>query len=191
MTGAATKQPIALIDANILFSELLRDVLLRAAEKRLYQLRVTHEIWQETVRNLISTQTMTDEQAAHLTEHAMRLFENLDALVNDYEPLIPDLTNHVKDRHVLAAAIVGDAEVIVTLNGKHFPRSSLKPYGIEAQRPGVFLAQFCPVHTEAMFDIIRGRVKHNRKPPTTEEAVIAALAKVAPEFVQALTKQSG
>jgi predicted nucleic acid-binding protein len=36
------------------------------------------------------------------------------------------------DRHVLAAAIRGRADVIVTMNLKDFPAGTLAPYGIEA-----------------------------------------------------------
>jgi hypothetical protein len=37
------------------------------------------------------------------------------------------------DRHVLAAAIRGRADVIVTRNLKDFPAAELQSYGIEAQ----------------------------------------------------------
>lgn len=37
-----------------------------------------------------------------------------DARVTGHEPLIPAMTNHPKDRHVLAAAAHADAAVIVT-----------------------------------------------------------------------------
>jgi hypothetical protein len=43
------------------------------------------------------------------------------------------------DRHVLAAAIHGRADVIVTYTLKHFPPENLSPYGIEAQHPDEFL----------------------------------------------------
>jgi hypothetical protein len=39
------------------------------------------------------------------------------------------------DRHLLAAAIHGSAEAIVTANLSDFPAAVLKPFGIKAQRP--------------------------------------------------------
>ena len=48
---------------------------------------------------------------------------------------LPDLD----DRHVLAAAIAGRADVIVTKNLKDFPPAALQPHGIEAQHPDTFL----------------------------------------------------
>ncbi|KUO61626.1 MAG: hypothetical protein APF80_11065 [Alphaproteobacteria bacterium BRH_c36] len=48
---------------------------------------------------------------------------------------LPDANDH----HVLAAAIVARADVIVTFNLKHFPGQYLEKFGIEAQHPDEFL----------------------------------------------------
>ena len=45
-----------------------------------------------------------------------------------YEQLIPRMTNHEKDRHVLAAAVPGQVPIIVTFNLRHFEH--LEPWGI-------------------------------------------------------------
>ncbi|WP_341872040.1 PIN domain-containing protein [Methylosinus trichosporium] len=63
-----------------------------------------------------------------------------DYLVTGYEPLIPSLVlPDMNDRHVLAAAIVGRCDVIVTQNLKHFPETALAPLDIDAQHPDEFL----------------------------------------------------
>ncbi|MGH9073052.1 MAG: hypothetical protein ACRDZQ_02875 [Acidimicrobiales bacterium] len=56
-----------------------------------------------------------------------------DALIEGYEPLVPIMTNHPKDRHVLAAAARGNAGLIVTENVKDFPESAFASYDIEVQ----------------------------------------------------------
>ena len=43
------------------------------------------------------------------------------------------------DRHVLAAAIIGRCDVIVTQNLKHFPDAAPTPYGVDVQHPDEFL----------------------------------------------------
>ena len=48
-----------------------------------------------------------------------------DARVTGYEKLIGSMTNHPKDRHVLAAAVAGRADVLVTENLKDFPPGSV------------------------------------------------------------------
>ena len=59
--------------------------------------------------------------------------------MDSYEDLIPAMTNHEKDRHVLAAAVCARAEVIVTYNVKDFTQASLAPYSVAAQGPSTFL----------------------------------------------------
>jgi len=44
-----------------------------------------------------------------------------------------------KDIHVLAAAIAGHADCIVTTNLKDFPASHLEPYGLSAVHPDDFI----------------------------------------------------
>jgi hypothetical protein len=63
-----------------------------------------------------------------------------DALVTDFEQLIDvlDLPDP-DDRHVLAAAIKGRADLIVTSNLRDFPAEKLDRWGIEAQHPDKFL----------------------------------------------------
>src|SRR6516225_9259508 len=57
-----------------------------------------------------------------------------DALVTGYADLIEGLRlPDPDDRHVLAAAMRGRADVIVTANISDFPDEALKPFGIEAQ----------------------------------------------------------
>jgi len=63
-----------------------------------------------------------------------------DCLVTGYEPFIAGLAlPDPNDRHVLAAAIVSRAGIIVTFNTKDFPQEILEPYGLESQHPDDFL----------------------------------------------------
>jgi hypothetical protein len=60
----------------------------------------------------------------------------VDALVTGYEDLIPGLQlPDPDDRHVLAAAIRGHADVIVTMNLRDFPSDTIGSFGIEVQHP--------------------------------------------------------
>jgi hypothetical protein len=61
-----------------------------------------------------------------------------DCLVTDFEDLIESLTlPDSDDRHVLAAAIRGKADLIVTFNLSDFPADVLAQFQIEAQHPEV------------------------------------------------------
>lgn len=55
---------------------------------------------------------LSDEQLDHLVNQMKIAFP--EAMISGYEPLEAAMTNDPKDRHVLAAAIRGRADVIVT-----------------------------------------------------------------------------
>ena len=64
------------------------------------------------------------------------------------------------DRHVLAAAIAGHADCIVTSNLKDFPAAVLFEYGIEAVDPDTFIINqwdLDPVNAIAAFKRMRSR----------------------------------
>jgi hypothetical protein len=62
-----------------------------------------------------------------------------DAEVTGYESLIGSMANDEKDRHVLAATVRADAEILVTFNLRDFAEQALKPFDIAAVHPDEFL----------------------------------------------------
>jgi hypothetical protein len=51
------------------------------------------------------------------------------------------MTNHEKDRHVVAAAVYGQAPIIVTFNLRHFRREHLEPWAVRVLHPQSFLIE--------------------------------------------------
>jgi hypothetical protein len=64
--------------------------------------------------------------------------------VTGYAGLTDKLRCDPKDRHVLAAAIVGGCQVVVTFNTKDFPPESVEEFDISVVHPGDFPLD--PVH---------------------------------------------
>ena len=129
----------ALLDANVLYPAPVRDLLLHLAVTDIYKARWTADIHREWIENLLENEPHRDRARLERTRDLMNSSAR-DALVTGYEGLIPSL--HLPDpydRHVLAAAIVGRCDVIVTANLKHFPEAALAPFGIDAQHPDEFL----------------------------------------------------
>jgi hypothetical protein len=96
-----------------------------------------------------------------------------------FEPLIDGLNlPDQDDRHVLAAAICGRAQTIVTANLKDFPAESLQPFGIEALGPDDFLQDVLDLEPlvvrKAIRDIAASRMA------CTESEVLDALDVHAP-----------
>jgi len=127
-----------MLDACVLLPMPLADTLLRMAETpRLYLPKWSNETLQEVTRNLIAKWHKTPAQARK-REDALRQFFP-EALVENYEALIPVMKNDAKDRHITAAAVASGTRLIITYNSKHFPKESLEPYDITCQGPSTFL----------------------------------------------------
>jgi hypothetical protein len=98
--------------------------------------------------------------------------------VTGYQTLIPSLVlPDPDDRHVLAAAIVGRCDVIVTQNLKDFPDAALAPYGLEAQHPDEFLSNHLNLAPGVFCDAIRKVRARLKNPPFT-----------APQYLDILTQ---
>jgi predicted nucleic acid-binding protein len=124
--------PIVLADANILYSRTLRDYVLYVADEGAIEIHWSQDILDEMSRNLQENLGFSRDDTARLEE-----------LMNDYiEYALIDVSRadlatveHVemdaKDRHVLAAAISADADILLTQNTKHFPHAWMVDHGIE------------------------------------------------------------
>lgn len=114
------------------------NTLLSVAETELYRVRWTEEILSETRRAILREVSGIDPVRLDRMLADMReAFP--DAVVEGYEQLVPSMTNHEGDRHVLAAAVESDAQVIVTSNLRHFPPEACEPHHIAVQEPDEFL----------------------------------------------------
>jgi predicted nucleic acid-binding protein len=97
-----------------------------------------------------------------------------DSLVTGYEGLIETiLLPDPDDRHVLAAAIVARADVIVTRNLRDFPADALVPYNIEAQHPDEFVRHMIDLGPVAVADAVRDQQARLVKPPVTMNELLA------------------
>jgi predicted nucleic acid-binding protein len=126
----------AFLDTCVLYPAYLCDTLLRLAEASAYRPLWSADVLAELRRNLVA-RGIPAERVDRRLMHMTRSFP--DALITGYEPLIDGMTNHPKDRHVLAASVRANAEVIVTFNLNDFPEPALKPYDIAAIDPDEFL----------------------------------------------------
>lgn len=125
------------LDACVLANIAVCDLFLRLAERpRLFLPRWSTEILNETNR-VHHKLNWPQEISSGWRREVERSFP--DSAVDDYEHLLPVLTNDKKDRHVLAAAIRSGATIIVTFNLRDFPETSVEPWGIEASHPQDYL----------------------------------------------------
>lgn len=167
----------ALLDANVLYPAPLRDLLLQLAVTDLFTARWTADIHREWIDALLSDQPHRSRDALERTRALMDLHTR-DALVTGYEPLIPSLTlPDPHDRHVLAAAIVGRCDVIVTRNLADFPEDALLPFGIEAQHPDEFLCNQMSLAPGLFCSAVKTVRARLRNPPYSVREYLATLTR--------------
>lgn len=106
----------------------LASLLLTLADHDLLEPRWSETILEETHRAL-TTKIGLDEEGASRRRSAMEAAFP-EAEVVAFDALIEGMACHPKDRHVLAAAIASDADVIVTFNVRDFPDIACEPHGV-------------------------------------------------------------
>ena len=127
-------------DANVLVPVILRDLLLEFAFQGMFRVRWTPHIRDEVRRTLCGELFQLDP--AKVDRLLLLMAENvLQPDVTGYELCINKLVlPDPEDRHILAAAIIAEADTIVTFNLKHFPADYCLKQGVMVTHPDIFLA---------------------------------------------------
>ncbi len=114
---AGSSRFTAILDANVLYPQLIRDTLLSLAVEGLYHARWSATIHDEWMRNLAKDRP---ELAARLPVVVELMNASVpDCLVTNYEKLVNSIElPDPDDRHVVAAAIVGHADAIKKMRAR-------------------------------------------------------------------------
>ena len=164
------------LDTCVLLKPYLCDTLLSVAEAGVYRPLWSPMVMAELDRNL-ARRGLDEKRITHRLEQMNQAFP--DALVTGYEALIDEMANDPKDRHVLAAAVRGGAEVLVTENLRDFPAEAFSPYDLQAVSQDTFLLDQLDLRPSEVIDALRRQVsRHHREPRT-----IAALLVGQPQLV--------
>lgn len=175
----------ALLDTCVLFKPLLCDTLLCIAEERLFQPLWSQEVLDELRRNLIK-HGVPPSGVDHRIDQMVGHFPA--AMVTGHCTLVPAMTNAPKDRHVLAAAVRGGAELIVTNNLRDFPPSATDPYDIAAIDQDGFLLDQWGLDPSAVRRALNRQVSRYRREPRTVSDLLIALGRsgnACPDFARA------
>ena len=165
----------ALFDANVLYPAPLRDILLQLAVTDIFHGRWTADIHREWIDALLRNEPQRDRARLERTRDLMDTATR-DALITGYAPLMPclDLPDP-DDRHVLAAAIMGRCDVIVTKNLKDFPQETLATFGIEAQHSDTFLHNHLDLYPGIFCSAVRKLRARLKNPPYTVDEYLEML----------------
>ena len=127
-----------LIDTCVLYPTVMREMVLGVARTGLFQplwsSRILEE-WRRAAQKLGPEGAMQAEAEIALLRVAWPKAELPVAPGEERRLWLPDLD----DVHVLAVAVAGNADSIMTLNAKDFPRGTLAEEGLTRVDPDVFL----------------------------------------------------
>lgn len=164
-----------LLDACVLVPIALADTLLRIAERELYRPLWSDRILGEAADAVAEIHPAVSPGAVAKRFTAMsEAFE--DASVTGWESLessvdLPD----PDDRHVVAAAIRGGADAIVTANLRDFPLDELARLGLVAIDPDTFLLDQLDLAPRLVLDVLQEQAAHTRNPSLTPVDLLARL----------------
>jgi predicted nucleic acid-binding protein len=172
---------VVVVDANVLYSIELTDLLLTFAAHRLVRMHWSSKILDEVSRNLAKRADLSPDA---ITDRIDRMNRAVPGALDDApESLIEAMLINEHDRHVLALAVHVEADSIVPFNLRDFPASACEPYGVEAVDPdsyAVAVAESDPSRTQAaLSDIARRRTR----PPMTVHDLLDRFEVVLPNFV--------
>jgi predicted nucleic acid-binding protein len=185
------KEKIAVLDACVLYPAPLRDFLMHLTLVDLFRARWTEAIHAEWMRNVLAQRPDLRPDQLVRTKELMNTHAR-DALVEGYEPLIETLVlPDPDDRHVLAAAIHTEADLIVTFNLRDFPPSALAPHSITAIHPDEFLLTLFEVDAQRVQQAAeRQRTRLKNPPKSREEYWQTLVANGLLQTVEQLRKMS-
>lgn len=131
---------VTLADANILISRTLRDYFVYAAKLGALDIHWSEGILDETTRNLTGKFDFTQEDAEVLVDRLSAFIPTALVEVKKRDQTrVAKVEMDDKDRHVLAAALSANAELLLTQNVRHFPREWMAKRGIELVNAGTLL----------------------------------------------------
>jgi len=165
----------AFYDANVLYPADLRNLLMHLALTGLFRAAWSAGVHEEWISALLRDRPDLSREKLERTRRLMDEHAT-DALVTGYEDLIPGL--HLPDpddRHVLAAAIRGRADVIVTANLRDFPAEILAEFEIEAQHPDEFVMHLLDLAPGTVAEAARNHRESLKNPPKTIDEYLNAL----------------
>lgn len=163
------------LDTNVLYPIVLRDIIFWFAHYEMFTIKWSKHIFDEWEK-VMRQKGISNDEITKRMETATRAFP--DAMVENYEPLISGLElPDENDRHVLAAAIKTNANVIVTNNLKDFPIEYLAKYSLNVTSPDDFLADVIDLEAELAVKAFKEMVLNRTNPDMDEYQVLDSLRK--------------
>ncbi len=165
-----------MLDANVLYPARLRDLLLRLAIAGLFHARWTAAILDECFESVSADRPDLTAEQLDRTRRLMAIAIP-DAEVEGYERLIVEQITlpDPRDRHVLAAAIAADADLLVTWNLADFPAQATTDLRLSVVTPDEFVLRLGQADADAVGAVVEEQAAALRQPPMTTTELLDGL----------------
>ena len=150
-TDRVFEMQVVVADANVLYSNVQRNVLMTLAVERLFALRWTLEIEAEWVRNLAANRPDLDPASVRRTADLMRRALPNAEIANYLVHVGKLQKTDEKDKHVAAAAVMCSPSTLITWNLKDFNSSELTGLDVALVDPDTFLCSVFDEKPEVTF----------------------------------------
>lgn len=143
----------AVLDTCVLFPPIMREILLGVADHGLMQPLWSDRILEEWARaarrhnSEAEVRAMAPGLDLRFPHARVPVHAGLEARLHLPDP---------DDTHVLATAIAGSADVLVTLNASDFPQHVLRAEGVERREPDGLLWEMWSHHPEIVGAVVDG-----------------------------------
>lgn len=170
-----------MLDASVIYPQVVRGVLLWVAAAGAYSPIWTERILGEVRTNLLANEQMTDLQWQRLAAALATAFPDAEIDQAEVDGRAADMPNHEKDRHVLAAAVVGGAAIVVTSNLSHFKAADVSQVGVRAVSADDFLCELLDRAPHVVRGALTRQAETMKNPrPWRASEVLGALDRSAP-----------
>jgi predicted nucleic acid-binding protein len=164
----------AVLDACVLVPPVLREILIAVADRGLYQPCWSDRILEEWARASAKFGPMSEIEArariavikARFPRAGLPAAPQIEARLHLPDP---------NDAHVLAVAIAGSADAVVTLNAQDFPRHILAEDKIDRRDPDGFLWELWsgdPAAVEAAVEEVRAEASRRDGAEVSRKALL-------------------
>lgn len=181
-------QPVVALDADVLVPIVACDFLLTAFEYGLFEPVVSTTALDEVERALLTDFPHLDPAAVRYRAEAMRDVLDDHLVVGD-PTNVPEEVN-AKDRHVVAAAMTGEATILVTNDGQLRDEVGRALPGLRAIGLDGFAVDLLHRSPEAIAAVVDALVAKRTRPPITSEDLLRAMQNMVPTFTDHVRRSS-
>jgi predicted nucleic acid-binding protein len=166
------------VDTNVLFPFSVMDLMLALTEDAVHEVIWTETLLAEWERVIVREHRRSPDSAGSITAAIREFFPESRIAEKDYASVVASMPGtDPDDRYHMAAAISGQASVLVTWNLSDFPAEPLAASGLRVTDPDQYLCELLDQFPQEVTATVVRLAGEKRRPPKTSTDLANDLAK--------------